>query len=150
MTKPKAIIFDIDGTMAVRDKSPGGRGPFDWGRVGEDLPNKPVAYVAAMLGSAASSFPGGLEILFFSGRDEICREQTAMWLDHYFRFPYKLYMRPPGDNGPDDELKRDLLEAVSQIYDIIAVFDDRNRVVDMWRANGIPCFQVCSREDGDF
>ena len=31
--------------------------------------------------------------------------------------------------------------------DIFAVFDDRNQVVDMWRDNGITCFQVA---EGDF
>lgn len=25
---------------------------------------------------------------------------------------------------------------------LVAVFDDRNRVVDMWRRLGVPCFQV--------
>ena len=31
--------------------------------------------------------------------------------------------------------------------DVFAVFDDRQQVVDMWRANGLTCFQVA---DGDF
>lgn len=38
VAKPKAIIIDIDGTLALRL----GRGPFDWNRVGEDLPNWPI------------------------------------------------------------------------------------------------------------
>ena len=151
MTKPKAIIFDIDGTLAIRDKGPDGRGPYDWDRVGEDLPNEPVMLVASMLAIATDFYSAArVEILFFSGRDERCREQTEMWLDHHFGSGYKLYMRPAKHNGPDDELKRDFCEAVSQFYDIAAVFDDRNRVVDMWRSNGVTCMQVCSREDGDF
>ena len=31
--------------------------------------------------------------------------------------------------------------------DVFAVFDDRQQVVDMWRQNGLTCFQVA---DGDF
>ena len=31
--------------------------------------------------------------------------------------------------------------------DVFAVFDDRNQVVDMWRSNGLTCFQVAK---GDF
>ena len=31
--------------------------------------------------------------------------------------------------------------------DVFAVFDDRQQVVDMWRSNGLTCFQVA---DGDF
>jgi len=37
---------------------------------------------------------------------------------------------------PDDKRK-----------DILCVFDDRQKVVDMWRKNGITCFQV---NYGDF
>ncbi len=146
MAKPKAIIFDIDGTVAKR----GSRDPYDMTRVGEDLPNEPVMLIARMLAAAANWAGFGVEVLFFSGRDETARKQTELWLDHHFGYRYKLCMRPTGDNGPDDALKQDLLEAVGQIYDIVATFDDRNRVVDMWREEGITCFQVCSREQGDF
>jgi hypothetical protein len=142
--KPKAIIFDIDGTVALR----GDRDPYDMTKVGEDLPNEPVMLIAKMLAFAAGL--SDIEILFFSGRDETAREQTQLWLGHHFCYDYKLYMRPAKDNGPDDELKRDFLEALSQTHDVVATFDDRNRVVDMWRANDITCFQVCSREQGDF
>lgn len=146
--KPKAIIFDIDGTLAIRDTGPNGRGPFDWDRVGEDTVNEPVMLVARILGFAVPF--GGLEILFFSGRNEVCREQTEMWLDQHFGYDFKLYMRPAGDNRPDHEVKREMLLGAQGFYRIVAVFDDRNQVVDMWRANGITCMQVCSREDGDF
>ena len=30
---------------------------------------------------------------------------------------------------------------------LTAVFDDRDKVVQMWRENGVPCFQVAK---GDF
>ena len=151
MNKPKAIIFDIDGTVATRGDGPEARGPYDWDRVGEDLPNENVMFVARMLGFAAGTVgPEHLQILFFSGRDGCCRMQTQVWLDYHFGYPYKLYMRPDGDNGPDHELKKDLLDAVSQAFNIVAVFDDRNQVVDMWRSEKVTCMQVCSRADGDF
>ena len=49
---------------------------------------------------------------------------------------------------PDDKLKEDWLnELFPNKSDIFAVFDDRNKVVDMWRRNGLTCFQVA---DGNF
>ena len=33
------------------------------------------------------------------------------------------------------------------VDNVAMVFDDRNQVVDMWRQNGLTCFQVA---DGDF
>jgi hypothetical protein len=50
---------------------------------------------------------------------------------------------------PDDELKESWLNN-PEIIDknrVVAVFDDRDKVVKMWRKNGIPCFQVA---EGNF
>jgi hypothetical protein len=60
-----------------------------------------------------------------------------------------LRMRNAGDNTPDDVLKEQWLHAmpIKDRARLVAVFDDRQRVVDMWRANGVPCFQVAK---GDF
>lgn len=151
VSKPKAIIFDIDGTVAIRDTGPDGRGPFDWDRVGEDAVNDDVMTVANMLGFAAAiDSSQSYKILFFSGRDECCSYETNQWLRRYYPYDYLLRMRPEKDNRPDYEVKQEMLEWATESYDIIAVFDDRNQVVDMWRSNGITCMQVCSREDGDF
>ncbi len=147
--KPKAIIFDIDGTLAIRDTGPDGRGPFDWDRVGEDTVNEPVMFVAKMLAFSAT-VAGDIDILLFSGRDERARYPTELWLDEHFGFKYKLYMRLEKDNRPDHEVKKEMMAATMVFWDIVAVFDDRNQVVDMWRDNGITCMQVCSREQGDF
>jgi hypothetical protein len=53
-------------------------------------------------------------------------------------------MRPIGDSRPDDVLKQEFLDRML-IVDrerLVAVFDDRDKVVAMWRRNGIACFQV--------
>ena len=54
-----------------------------------------------------------------------------------------LRMRGHTDYTPDDQLKRGWLKqarAAGLTPDL--VFDDRDRVVAMWREEGIPCFQV--------
>lgn len=53
------------------------------------------------------------------------------------------------DHTPDDKLKKRWLDEMhwDDRSRIVAVFEDRARVVAMWRAAGIPCFQVA---DGDF
>ena len=63
-------------------------------------------------------------------------------------------MRPDGDFRPDEIFKRDILEFLRQ-DDILGgdpdiVYDDRNKVVDMWKANGINVIQVVDRDQGDF
>ena len=58
-------------------------------------------------------------------------------------------MRPtshPWKFMPDDKLKQrwldDLFPIDSKRLDIVCVFDDRDKVVDMWRKNGLTCMQV--------
>ena len=59
-----------------------------------------------------------------------------------------LYMRADGDFRSDDIIKAELLAKVrADGYEPIMAFDDRNQVVRMWRANGVPCAQVA---EGDF
>lgn len=58
-------------------------------------------------------------------------------------------MRPAGDTTPDHELKQSwLLSLPNEDRErLMCAFDDRQRVVDMWRRNGVLCCQVAP---GDF
>lgn len=59
-----------------------------------------------------------------------------------------VYMRKDGDHRPDNEVKSELLARIrADGHDPIMAFDDRDQVVKMWRAAGIPCAQVA---DGNF
>lgn len=146
--KPKAVIFDVDGTTFLRDKGPTGRSPYDMSRVGEDKPNVPVLTVAKLL--AVNAAGNDVTVIFVSGRDESARYATTVALEKHFGHAFYLYLRAMDDNRPDETMKLELLHQLRENWDIIAAFDDRNCVVDMWRANGITCFQVCSREEGGF
>lgn len=140
---PSAIICDIDGTLALRGEGKLDRGPFDWDRVDEDLPNMPVVYLVQMCHKE------GHRILLVSGRHEVCREKTKDWC-RYFGIPFgELFMRAHGDTRKDSIMKRELFEKhIQDKYRIEFVLDDRNQVVAMWRDElGLPCFQVAK---GDF
>lgn len=94
------------------------------------------------------------DIWVWSGRMETVRAQTVEWL-HTNTFFYShdqetaLKMRPAGDYTPDDVLKESWLHAMSpeDRTRLVMVFDDRDRVVNMWRRNGVVCAQVAP---GDF
>lgn len=141
--KPKCIIFDIDGTVALRGK----RDPHDLSRVGEDLPNVPVMSIARMLAFSIVFHIDVVSIVFTTGRKQVAEQQTEMWLDHHFGFEYTMVMRHNDDNRPDWQVKYDMLQMIAEKYDIVCVFDDRDQVVKMWRDNDIACFQVAP---GDF
>lgn len=136
---PRAVIVDIDGTVAHMD---GKRGPFDWGKVGLDS----VDYNIAELLVAIDQY---YEIIYVSGRDEVCREQTFSWLQTYVGLEVKhLHMRPAGSFEKDSVVKQRIYDThIKDNYDVRFVLDDRNQVVEFWRSIGLKCLQV---EEGNF
>jgi predicted kinase len=134
-----AVIFDVDGTLAHMD---GKRGPFDWHRVDVDRVDPVVARQFKMHKKA------GDLVLVVSGRDESCRELTEEWLEFYELEHDGLFMRPTGDFRKDSLIKAEIYEnKLKGNYNIIAIYDDRNQVVDTWRNLGLKVFQV---EPGEF
>lgn len=112
------------------------------------------------------------EIQIWSGRCESVRDKTVNWLYHKIPcfcpmswFDKNLKMRPIGDSTPDDQLKEKWLNEYYHTpadncllrwatHDkcckkIEMVFDDRKKVIDMWRRHGIFVFDV-SQGKGDF
>lgn len=131
----QCYIIDIDGTVAEK----GNRNPFDWKRVGEDKVIDPVHSLVWDL----SQNDEGAEIIFCSGRDEVCREETQIWLDKHFKEGSKLYMRKHNDIRPDWIVKEELWkEIVEEGYNIISLIDDRQQVVRRGRAIGLTVAQV--------
>lgn len=135
--KKGCYIFDIDGTLARMD----GRSPYDYTKVGEDKLNIDVSRMIGLI--ISSTFGKDYDIIICSGREESCREETAKWLDHWRISRTALYMRETNDKRDDATIKREIYEKyIEPEYNVLGVFDDRNRVVDMWRSLGLTCFQV--------
>ena len=150
MTIDKIVIFDLDGTLADitarRVKSTKDNGKMDWSiffdpdMVDLDDPNTPVIQMAKLLSSQ-------YRIWILSGRSDVTQQATLDWLrKHNVPFDH-LQMRPQNLLFmPDNDLKQSWLDTIGK-ENVAMVFDDRNQVVDMWRSNGLTCFQV---DDGDF
>jgi predicted kinase len=145
---PPAIIADIDGTVAHIPE--GGRSPYDYSRVSEDLPDPAVIQIVRQW---KWFNPLGI-VLFVSGRDDACYDVTLAWLEKW-RIPVDyLFMRPTGaldihgGKQPDYIVKYDLFNKhIRGRFDVQFVLDDRDQVVDVWRRLGLKCLQVAP---GDF
>lgn len=133
--KGTAIMVDLDGTLAEGIGIH--RGPFEWAKVGQD---KAVFPVLEVIRGWKSYYDG--DIIFMSGRDEICRPETEKWLNNlHFGPDCSLFMRPQGDMRPDTVVKRELFEKfVEPNWHINFVLDDRKSVVQMWREMGLYVF----------
>jgi len=171
----KTVIFDLDGTLAIIEKrrikagSPTGNKPtqskmdwdvfFDAENIKLDEPNIPVIKMAQTF------HKDGFKIVIFSGRNDRSFYTTKDWLEKY-KVPYDLLvLRPdkfksdswPIADGnpatpemrfmPDEILKKAMLDTFVDKNDVLMTVDDRQKVVDMWRAEGLTCFQVAP---GDF
>lgn len=81
-------------------------------------------------------------VYVFSGRSNAVEEKTLSWFyANEIPIPHVFRMRPDKDYTPDEQLKAKWLEEVG-VDNVFCVFDDRQKVVDMWRSKGITCFQV--------
>lgn len=151
----KNVIFDLDGTIALIDDrrklSTKDNGKIDWDvffnpdNINLDQPNNAVITILRLLKDA------GNRIVILSGRSKVTKDATKVWLKK-FDVPFDvLKMRPTSRDFmymPDDQLKQMWLDKLfTNKDDIVCVFDDRQKVVDMWRDNGLTCMQVAN---GDF
>ena len=144
--KQMKVIFDLDGTIAdISHRTHFVRGGNkDWesffaGCVA-DTPNWPV--VRALEAHRAV----GHHVEIWSARSDIVRHETEAWLEFAANIPPSLLtrMRSAGNNTPDVVLKRCWLNQLHESERPDVVYDDRQRVVDMWREEGIACFQVAA------
>ena len=137
--KTRVFAVDLDGTLCLNET---GLSPYDPAHYPLDTPNPALLVVLDSL--AAQRIPW----VVTTGRDEEYRPVCEKWLYRHGLSPEAIFMRPAGDERRDDVVKAEMYNRhIRGTYDLMAVFDDRQRVVDMWRARGIPCFQVA---DGDF
>ena len=135
---PYAVICDIDGTVALRNN----RSPFDYSKVCEDT------FDPRMLEVLYTFIESGVKIIFVTGREDIddCKELTIKWLDKniaYSESGWDLIMRSKGDHRSDAEIKKEIYDKyIKDKYNILCVFEDRDKVVKMWRDEGLLCNQV--------
>lgn len=143
----QAVIFDLDGTLAnikhrlhhIKEGKP------NWDAFNracnEDLPEWKIIRLAREFSA------DGYHIIICTGRMADVRDKTEDWLQHYDIPYHRLYMRQPDDFRSDVDVKKQMLELMEPVYRIYMVFEDRNKVVKMYRDHGLTCLQV---RDGDY
>lgn len=150
LSKPPAIIVDIDGTLAHMT----GRSPFDYSKVSDDEVDLTIRRLAHAWDHYTNQSLGDAHIIICSGRDDTCRVDTHQWLCNNRVLFDQLLMRPTeavdhnGNKLPDWIVKLEIFNKhIRYEYNVHFVLDDRNQVVDMWRKLGLKCLQVAP---GDF
>lgn len=139
--KPKAVIFDRDGTLA----SVAFTKPDEEGHGWDDF-NRSIAFDAVVPGVRAlldicNQAP--VDTILLSGRDGKYSWEMLTWLGKNGLHVDKFFMRTAGDQRKDDVIKREIYETlIAPFWDVILVVDDRESVCAMWRELGLPLIQV--------
>lgn len=140
------VIFDIDGTLAdisarqhhVR------RHPKNWKAFFEGMAEDKA--VASIVRLCNILYDSGIYIVLCSGRNEEHRPETADWMARMGVKYHEIRLRADGDMRSDVKAKREMLKGLDRDK-ILFVVEDRSRVVEMWRSEGLTCLQCAP---GDF
>lgn len=144
----KVIVFDIDGTLANIEHRRAfvATKPKNWraftAGIPNDTPHEDIVWLTRAL------FTHNTTVVLCSGRGEEQREVTEKQMKDFGVTFDKLYMRPAKDHRPDDIIKVELLQQIrAEFGNPFLWFDDRTRVVNAIRAEGVRVLQVAP---GDF
>ncbi len=138
------VLVDVDGTLAhMNDK----RGPYDEEHADVDDLDESLAWLCQVI------FEAGRDVILFSGRGQSKRaiEVLVEWLDTKDVLYDALFTRTPGDSRSDDLVKYDMYnEHIRGQYNVRLVFDDRAKVVRMWKRLGLRVANMAGNDDGEF
>ena len=149
----KLWLVDLDGTLSNPEHrrhwvltKPKNWPAFSSGCI-NDPPIEPVVDVVKALSQLEEN-----DIYFLSGRESTVRLLTLTWLHNVLgesvpSLNTRLYMRGYKDYRPDEIVKKELYNLVISLqpdsdYKVMGVFDDRNKVVAMWKSLGLFVFHV--------
>jgi hypothetical protein len=170
MVKPKAIICDIDGTLANHTHRLHYVKPFGYSCDGENRPcdiegrpfkknwkaffeaqdkDTPNEWCVKIINGLIEEY--GIVPIYLTGRPELYRyiteKQIQGWVDPS---DYQLYMKPD-QNCKDGEaiwksgaeFKKEVYwERIEPHYDVLFALDDDEMCCRMWKEEGVQCLQV--------
>lgn len=140
--KPRAVICDIDGSLAMNAS---GGGYYGISKTEQDSINPFIGCVIDALSEYGRevNYEKYPSVLLLTDRPEEAREATEEWLDRNCLRYDKLIMREHGDERPEEVVKAELYQRqIAPHYAVLGVIDDRPKVCRMWRGLGLMTLQA--------
>lgn len=139
-SKPYCLVVDMDSTLCFNTtKRPWyGEGAAE-GMI-NDVPNMGVLRLVEQWtkpGSAAYTN----NLIIATGRDTSQEEVTKQWLAKYNIYPQEFYFRREGDYRKGVEVKKEQIEKILEKYNVVAIIDDCEPIVNMYREMGLTVLQ---------
>ena len=130
----QCVIVDLDSTIANNNE----RNPYDYTRVLEDKPIEKVIDLVKLLKQ------GCYKIVICTGRSNMAKEDTLLWL-YKHNVPFdEFYIREKDDNRKDYIVKSMMWKKIIEKYNVAFMIDDRRQVIDHARSCGFLVFDVAN------
>lgn len=139
-SKPYCLVVDMDSTLCFNTtKRPWyGEGAAE-GMI-NDVPNMGILrLVEQWTKPGPTAYTNNLVIA--TGRDTSQEEVTKQWLAKYNIYPQEFYFRRKGDYRKGVEVKKEQIEKILEKYNVVAIIDDCEPIVDMYREMGLTVLQ---------
>lgn len=110
--------------------------------------DKPVPQLVNLINNL-TQYTNLYKVVIVSWRNNICEDKTLDMLPIGYD---AVFMRNHFDYRDDSIVKQDILNLIKPFIDInnTIVFDDRKRVIDMWKENWLYVFNCCQHSNNDF
>lgn len=142
MEKQKAIICDLDGTLAnvkhrlhfIKE------GKKDWKSFfSHGVHDTCDEYCLSLVRKAQAA---GQEIIFLTGRPAYLSRDTVKWIKDQTGISTELnktlFMRPSGNRKQDTVVKEEIyLRDIAPHYEIVLALDDKPEILDIWKKYSI-------------
>ena len=132
--KPKCIVIDMDSTMCFNVTKRPWYGDGAAEGMLNDIPNTGVVEIVREL---AKLYP----VVVATGRDTTQAEVTKEWLTKQGIEVDKYFFRTPRDYRKGVEVKKEQITDILEEYDIVAIFEDCEPIVQMYREMGLTVLQ---------
>ena len=132
--KPKCIVIDMDSTMCFNTTK---RPWFGDGAAEGMINDVPNTGMCDMIRKLQEDFV----IVVATGRDTTQEAVTKEWLSKQGINADEFYFRTNKDYRKGVVVKKEQIEAILEKYDIVAIFDDCEPIVDMYREMGLTVLQ---------
>ena len=133
-SKESCVVIDMDSTMCFNTTKRPWFGDGAAEGMINDVPNEGVQTLIYFLQNHTN-------IVVVTGRDTSQKEVTLKWLQNHGINPSELCFRKEGDYRKGVEVKKELIEQVLEHYNIIAIFEDCEPIVQMYREMGLTVLQ---------
>lgn len=147
------VILDIDGFLVDIDSrrkrvlENNRNDEINWREFFKNIKRDNPIDAGILIAKSFINYLPQINIMFLTARMETVRKETIEWLSENLKVSESnidLTMRPK-NNFDEDYIFKEQVGAELGFKNIDLVFDDSEKIIDMWRKHNVPCCRFFGR-----